>query len=449
MTVELHPDAAVSFNASGNSLLARVRQPAAAPQRPKEFSPDLYVSGYITDDDIAGEITRTTIDAAGAELARYFTEGSVELGLEGEDYQQFAKLIESIQRTPAFERSVSQKRLKEVTFDWFRDSRRLATRSTLTEYIAAVCNADIRDYEVAIPIAMLSVEAPLPVGRVVIRPLTKELLDKWFHPRLEKIKTDDERRQMEAYLTRKRKELQGCSAAFVRVRAERTRAEEVAIEEAEAAVGLLRYFAGASLSSRLVCFCVPLGKENVHKFQAILFRDGSLENWTEKVAQTNWSCWTLPTAEINHLRTTQLDALSEIYRDPRTDLHQRIIEAVLLFSRVSIAHDLSDKLVLLFASLESLFLRNQNEPIQQNLADRLALITGSDLAERKEIVLTTKRAYGLRSRFIHHAQAIEDLSVMDKFMVYAWRGIYNIIANRNQFATLDALLEKIDERKLT
>ena len=104
--------------------------------------------------------------------------------------------------------------------------------------------------------------------------------------------------------------------------------------------------------------------------------------------------------------------------------------------------------MLLLASLESLFLRNQDEPIQQNLADRLALITGSDLAERKEIVLTTKRAYGLRSRFIHHAQAIDDLSVMDKFMVYAWRGIYNIIANRNQFATLEALLEKIDERKL-
>ena len=203
MTLEIHPDAAVSFNASGNSLLARIRQPAAEPQRPKEFSPDLYVSGHITDDDIAGEIRRTTIDAAGSELARHFTEGSVELGLEGEDYQEFAKLIESIQRTPAFERSVSQKRLKEVTFDWFRDSRRLATRSTLTEYIAAVCNADIRDYEVAIPIAMLSVEAPLPVGRVVIRPLTKELLDEWFHPRLERIKTDDERRQLEAYLSKR------------------------------------------------------------------------------------------------------------------------------------------------------------------------------------------------------------------------------------------------------
>jgi len=147
------------------------------------------------------------------------------------------------------------------------------------------------------------------------------------------------------------------------------------------------------------------------------------------------------------LRQSGLDALSSLYADPRTALHRRILGAVRLFSRVSLATELTDKLVLLFASLESLFLKSATEPIQQNLGDRLAWMVGKDPTERRDIVATTKQVYQLRSRFVHHAQEIDDMRVIERFMLYAWRGLHGMLQNRDTCADLEKLLTKIDDKK--
>lgn len=446
MSLEIHPDAAANFNARASALLARIRPRSPDPSEPREFSPDLFVSEEINTGDIK---STGTVDIAGTMLSHYFLEGPVEMGLEGEDYQKLVKLVESIQRTPAFSRTVSLRRLEDVTFDWFQDSRKLATGATLTDYIAATCSPEIREYEVAIPIAWLSVESPLPVGRAVLRPLTSDVLDGWFRAFPNDAPSEDDRRKFELGQLRRRSELQGFSAAFVSVRAEQIRAQEVGLEEASVAASLLRFFAAASLTVRVTSACVPLGQEKDSKFQAITFADGSLKQWLHSGTPLYPPAWSLSTAQINQLRAgSRLDAISRLYCEPKTELHQRIVSALLLFSRVSVAHELSDKLVLLFASLESLLLRNEQEPIQSSIADRLAWIVGKTFSERKDIVATTKKVYGLRSRFVHHAQAIDDVAILDKFLKFGWWGIWRIVSLADKYATVDMLLEKVDELKL-
>jgi hypothetical protein len=447
MKHELHPSAKANLDDRGNALLSRLKFRSKTDKKRREFKPDLHIAANLTEKDILSVGHAGMIDMTGREKARYFLEENREVGLEGDAYLEFERLVESIQRTPTFSEAISQDRLKEVAFDWFRDSRRLATYATLSDYIYEICSRDIQSYEVAIPIATLSVEMPFVVGRVEIRPLTKNVLDAWFQNYINHAGSDEERAAIIAKLDRMRKRLQGYSAAFIVVNAEPTRAQEVALQETEAALGILRYCAPGNLSSYIQCAAVPLGKENIPRIGIFIFKDGSLQNRVERMVNPIWPSWAITVDEIRLMRANHLDALSEMYNNPKTKFHRQIIDSVLLYSRMSVALELSDKLVLLLASLESLFLRNQNEPIQQNLGYRLAQIAGIEKSEKKEIVTTTLRVYNLRSKFVHHGQAIDDVELLNKFMVYAWRAIAITISKRDHFKSLDDYLEKIDELK--
>src|SRR5262245_33394628 len=127
--VALHPDAVENFNRRGASLVARLRQRRIG-AAPKQFKPKKYVSAAIAEEDII-EISASTVDFAGDTKARYFPEGDYQVGLDGGDYREFEKVIESMHRTTTFRESVSQVRLADTTFRWFSECRRLSTTSPL------------------------------------------------------------------------------------------------------------------------------------------------------------------------------------------------------------------------------------------------------------------------------------------------------------------------------
>jgi len=178
--LELHPGAAAEIDRRGNVLLGRlVSRTDDEIREERDFDPDRYISGTISNGEIA-EIRSATVDGAGEEVAKYFTEGVSQVGLEDDAYEAFADLAGMIFRTAAFNPYVSRDRIKDVVFDWFRDARRLATRQTLARYLVEACAGEIADYQIAIPIARLSVESPVVVGRATIRPLSGALLDEWL-----------------------------------------------------------------------------------------------------------------------------------------------------------------------------------------------------------------------------------------------------------------------------
>jgi|SRR3990172_3547261 len=96
---------------------------------------------------------------------------------DGEDYHEFAQLVESIQRTDALRDRVSERTIADYAFDWFKETRRLGTSLALTDYILERVNASVRPLEVCVPIAMLSLESPVSIGRVILRSVDRETLD--------------------------------------------------------------------------------------------------------------------------------------------------------------------------------------------------------------------------------------------------------------------------------
>jgi len=94
-----------------------------------------------------------------------------------------------------------------------------------------------------------------------------------------------------------------------------------------------------------------------------------------------------------------------------------------------VTRERSEKLVILLAVLESLFLKNDSEPIQQNLGERLALLSVTNIENRKRILATTRQIYAVRSRFVHRGKAtIENVALLDRFMGYSSLSLLCVIA---------------------
>jgi hypothetical protein len=108
----------------------------------------------------------------------------------------------------------------------------------------------------------------------------------------------------------------------------------------------------------------------------------------------------------------------------------------------------ADKLVYIFVALESMLLRNSNEPLGKNIGERMAFLIGNSLESRKAVVANVDAIYEIRSSFLHHGEHVEDLEVFSTFMLNAWTCFTVLLENANRYQTRDQLIAALEDRKL-
>src|SRR5262249_22468797 len=100
-------------------------------------------------------------------------------------------------------------------------------------------------------------------------------------------------------------------------------------------------------------------------------------------------------------------------QDKRTSFEETALKSVLLYSRATRHRNISEKLLHIFAAVESLLLRSESEPISTMVGDRLAFAVGGSQDARLKIVRSFRDVYALRSQFVHHAlEAAPDTETM-------------------------------------
>ena len=101
----------------------------------------------------------------------------------------------------------------------------------------------------------------------------------------------------------------------------------------------------------------------------------------------------------------------------------------------------------MLSALESIFLKNENEPIQQNLAERIAFFISNNIDERKNIVRNIKDVYGIRSKYLHHGHSSSELESISKFMLNVWVVITKLLLDADRFVDKSAFINEIEDRK--
>lgn len=302
----------------------------------------------------------------------------------------------------------------------------------------------MQEVELWLPVHRLYLQSPLRIGRITFRTVTGSMLDE-LEARLKKVDPDASHVIGEKMVS-ERKKFQGHAAAAIRVRAESSKAREITYEEGSKALALLRFLSPVNWIPNQRSYCQFVGEENVRARNSLSVREGRIVGVSTGVVEEGASAWTIADAWIAEFPgiVEQLNLVA----NAQTDFAKSLLDALLLYSRSPLTANPADKLVYILVALESLLLKDRNEPIQKNIGERLAFLIGETLEARKAIVSNTAAAYELRSAFVHHGESPDDIAVLKTFLLNAWTGLYNLIFAVERFPTKLALIQALEDRKL-
>jgi hypothetical protein len=450
MSISLHPSAYAAFNEKALALLQLVQ--AVPRQQPgaSTFPSDVHVAASITDKDLIGEMEESATDYQGNTLARYFYIDGKRFGVEQESYGRLRDLASSICSNRNVRDKLSTSYVEKELFDWVRSAfGRDTPEKPFCESLILAANRDIAKTEAWVPIANLEIEAAFFIGRVELRPVLRSVIDAWSIKLTALPETH--RKNAEQLFLDIRKKFQGCAAAVISVEAEPLRAFEVSIEQAELTTSLLAIFSLGSLLPDIKCLSTISGSESLSKGTVIFNPGGEVFRMSSAILDVaSARPWRLAQKEVVELRKSGLDVISWLLiDDDPNDFKQAILNALVLYSKAAFTSEPIEKVIYVLSSLESMLLKNENEPIQQNLAERIAMFTATELTKRKQIISNIKATYSVRSRYLHHGHLRSELETIREFLMNAWVFYALLLGNAQKFSTRLEFVSAIDDAKLS
>ena len=133
----------------------------------------------------------------------------------------------------------------------------------------------------------------------------------------------------------------------------------------------------------------------------------------------------------------------------RTEFQGKLLDALLLYSRSTREKDRAGRLVYMLVAIESILVRDANEPIQQNVGERMAFVVAQGLEARRTTIRHLKDAYNLRSKFVHHGETIAEVETVRAFMLDAWRLFIALVKTSHRFKTKAQLIDYLEAMKLS
>jgi hypothetical protein len=190
-----------------------------------------------------------------------------------------------------------------------------------------------------------------------------------------------------------------------------------------------------------------LGSENVRRRAELFLQGNTIMTYSRGVLDSG-DAWVLSNSYLANFPgiVGRLSALSG--ERNKTSFQQNLYDALLIYCRNSVAIEPADKLVYILVALESMLLRNENEPIGKNIGERMAFLVGDSLESRKAVVSNAAQTYRLRSSFIHHGNSINHLEVLSTFMLNAWSCFTSRLESAGRFQTRDQLIAALEDRKM-
>jgi hypothetical protein len=230
------------------------------------------------------------------------------------------------------------------------------------------------------------------------------------------------------------------------------RAYEVALQETERAVAALGlYHVDAITMPEVASYTAPLGTENIEQIRYLEVEEGNIRTDHQKPGPNKQVVnFHLSDEDISRFKTMGCDNVNELLTlERRTSFQEKLLDALLLYSRSTREKDLAGRFVYMFAAIESLLLRNNTEPVQQNVGERMAFLITAIPEKRRATVRNLKAAYDLRSKFVHHGHTIDELDTVQTFMINTWALFIRLAKDSHRYETKEQLIDDPEEMKLS
>lgn len=407
-----------------------------------------YVEATLDDSNVVpGPHVQWRLDGDGEQTEAWITDQGLTYHVQGERFAELRYVVEKFVARAELRDLVGSRRVLDLTLEWIMARRHNKDLSAST-YVIDQLAPDIAPYSFVFPVFELYVEKPFRIGQVDIRPVTGQQIEEWYsdwgasYP--------DHRQRYDQEILKWKKQIQGRAAAECTVVAERQHGSEVALDRVESALGMLRIFSKGALYPNSRSHCTVLGKEKVESLSFFTFREGEFLGNSSAMLAGEGTFWRLDSYLIEEIMRGGLADMSALLTvDQPTPMQQLATEALLLYSRCSTETTIEGKLIYLFAALESVLLRDPQEPIQDNIGHRMAYLLSRTVEGRKQVISVVKRAYRLRSRFFHHGVTIDEYGSAKSMMQLAWAFFTGLPAGAAAYSTKDDFVQAIEDRRLS
>jgi hypothetical protein len=453
MKLDIHPQASENYNKKAEDLLTRL-SPLPDHLKPKgsKPNPDIHSTYTFTPENIIGEMGYGWTDFTGNVAAKAFAEGDQMLGLFGDDYIELIRVAEGMQKSIIPRGVVSLPRLSDLIFDWVKSKYRETSASTMTEYVLPQCEKLIKELEIWIPISHLYIQAPFIFGKITFKAITKAMIDDWEASLLSKATKQEEIEAVRMGIDRRRSKIQGLATAIIKVEAEPKRAYEIAFEEIDRTVSILRFMSPANFHPAKISYSAPLGRQHEDSYTYLLIENGKIVAYNSGLIDKSGTHWNLSNEDLMVSWGPELSVLSMLLKKEKlTDFQESLLDALILYSRSSIAKQVSDKLVYILIALESIYLKDSSELIQDAISLRMAYMQDVSVEKRRAIISNVKAVYKLRSSFIHHGQSIsvDETNILAEFMYTALLSLMALIPLAASEITKEEFFNNLEVRRLS
>lgn len=240
----------------------------------------------------------------------------------------------------------------------------------------------------------------------------------------------------------------GRVCSVYRVVAEPRRAIELAEQETQRALDLLRYSIPA-VSKDKCRVRIDFSSQVSLSFQPSLALS-AVSFWQDRKLLNN--SYELSKSNLKVLEKLRIFELSEILSKPYEQVNE--FEKVLLrgvhwFASSQTQVERENEFLNLTTCLEVFFTPEGGDPISNSIAESLAFILGKDLVERKRLKKRVKELYGLRSKISHGSHS----SVLDKDITDLKSIATSLLAKMTErskdFSSRNDLMDWLETQKLS
>jgi hypothetical protein len=451
MKLEIEPSLAQRINTDAEELLDL---PQTAPENSSDvsdkFRPNhLQTTASLVDPEIPSGPVQVTIGTNGAEVERFFPNLNPPVGFFGEIHVRFVDLCQRIQQISDLNSYLSLTYVVEVTFEWVRQRHQKATDKLLIDYLLPKCMRDIARREILLPIAGIDIEQEIDMGKVVIKKLLQLTWQQWIA---------EWSMRSPAGVANLRQFVTDIGAdevvvASQHVIAEPIRAVETALDWTQSALEVLSYFAPSTFHPVLPIMCAVSGSEFVERPRHMIVQESVLISAGATMANLrSRHPWTIKTSSLKNMKDKGFDPLVRLMNEKeesRTEFQNDILRAISIFSRSSLAQNLTDKLLYAVLALESILLKDQSESLQKHIGERMAFLIGQTVEARRDIISSYKVGYGLRSGAVHHGRVVTDEDTLRTFLPNTWFTLNKLITEADKFPTKQDMIAFVDDIKFS
>ncbi len=362
-------------------------------------------------------------------------------GLSQSNYESLETLVACVKKSAWARESISDEFTEEVFIDWARARSQSGASVPFSVELTNVVREKVIPVEVWAPIAHMEVEEAFSFGPVRIEPVTAALMERLAAMvTSEKTEQQDKARQLLDSMKRK---FQGLAAVLVRLTAEPKMAQDRALQLAQDAVGLLRFFSTPAAASYLFSPLSLNGAEYIPIVRLIVIHENGLI-YSESVLPKQIEEWRLSKQQLSELQTDLFaTAASLVTSAGLSEFALAVRASILAYSKSTTFVDPLDRLRNCVSAVEGVLLKHELEPRAHSIANRIALLIGG--AEDSEpLKQTVRQIYWLQGQpSLHRLHRGED-ELIFAFTTYAHHVLCLALGNIANFRSKSQFLDGVD-----